>query len=190
MGLRRNTKKKKLKKSSASIEGIEPIISNLAPEKMSVFCFWFTPKFELTLSLLRIIFTSNSQTSLGHPQGSLPQMDQQIIAGKFSYKSRKCEWVKTCHTSPYPNCACFGSHMVTRSEKMKTFIGLKYENFLQKDLVGPCALFSSFISFSCIFFSDRVSLCSPGWPGALYPPASASWVLGLQLGTTMISSLY
>jgi hypothetical protein len=41
-----------------------------------------------------------------------------------------------------------------------------------------------------IFFvsGDRVSLCSPEWPRTQDPHASASWVLGLQVCTTMPGS--
>lgn len=37
--------------------------------------------------------------------------------------------------------------------------------------------------------SDRVLLCSPGWPRTSYPPASTSEVLGFQVDTTIPSSI-
>ena len=50
------------------------------------------------------------------------------------------------------------------------------------------------VLFVCLFFRDRVSLCSPGCPGThsvdqadlelRNPPASASQVLGLKVCTT------
>jgi hypothetical protein len=36
-----------------------------------------------------------------------------------------------------------------------------------------------------IFFWDRISLCSPGWPQIIDPSASASQVLKLQAWTTI-----
>jgi hypothetical protein len=38
------------------------------------------------------------------------------------------------------------------------------------------------------FFWDRVSLCNPGWPEILDPPALVSWLLGLQVCITMSGS--
>jgi hypothetical protein len=35
------------------------------------------------------------------------------------------------------------------------------------------------------FFSNKVSLCIPGWPKTHDPHASASWVLRLQVCTTI-----
>jgi hypothetical protein len=53
----------------------------------------------------------------------------------------------------------------------------------------------SFFFFFFLVFRDRVSLCSPGWPGThsvdqaglklRNPPASASQVLGLKACATM-----
>jgi hypothetical protein len=42
-------------------------------------------------------------------------------------------------------------------------------------------------SFVCLFVWDRVLLCSPGRPQTHDPPASASWVLGLQVFNTTLS---
>jgi hypothetical protein len=36
-------------------------------------------------------------------------------------------------------------------------------------------------------FKDSIFLCSPGWPQICNPPASAYWVLGLQMFTTIPS---
>jgi hypothetical protein len=54
--------------------------------------------------------------------------------------------------------------------------------------------------FVCLFFRDRVSLCSPGCPGTHFvdqagielrnPPASASQVLGLKVSATNTQQLY
>jgi hypothetical protein len=38
--------------------------------------------------------------------------------------------------------------------------------------------------FVFVLFRDGFRLCSQGWPGTHHPPASASRVLGLQVGTT------
>jgi hypothetical protein len=42
----------------------------------------------------------------------------------------------------------------------------------------------TFICYAFVCVCDRVSLCSPGWTWTCYHPASASWVLRLQMCTT------
>jgi hypothetical protein len=64
---------------------------------------------------------------------------------------------------------------------------LKYP-FLSAHLTGSILSFSSRFGessllwfFIVFYFLDKVSLCSPGWPGTCDPPASAdSWMLGAQ----------
>jgi hypothetical protein len=41
-----------------------------------------------------------------------------------------------------------------------------------------------------VLFLVRVSLYNPCWPQIRYPPASAFWVLGVQMGATMPRSSY
>lgn len=52
------------------------------------------------------------------------------------------------------------------------------------------SVFFCFFLFSCLLvyfglFSDKVSLCSPGWLQISYSPAAASWELGLPAYTTV-----
>jgi hypothetical protein len=46
-------------------------------------------------------------------------------------------------------------------------------------------IFAWDLSTCGFYFLDGVSLCNPGWPGTYNPPASTSWVLGLQVNATM-----
>jgi hypothetical protein len=48
-----------------------------------------------------------------------------------------------------------------------------------------CIFFTMYMCYS-FFFWDHISLCTPGWPRTHNPPASAFWVLGLQVWTTML----
>jgi hypothetical protein len=65
---------------------------------------------------------------------------------------------------------------------------------LRGNCVCVCTLLFLFVCLFCFVFRDRVSLCSPGCPGAHFvdqaglelknPPASASRVLGLKACVT------
>jgi hypothetical protein len=58
-------------------------------------------------------------------------------------------------------------------------------SYLKKKNPRKMALYSLLYSV----FWGRVSPCSPGWPWTHDPPASVSWVLGLQVRTTMPGSV-
>jgi hypothetical protein len=56
-------------------------------------------------------------------------------------------------------------------------------SFLKKiniQLLQKVIVYFVVLSFSVLVSWDKVMLCSPGWPGAHNPPASAFWVLGLH----------
>jgi hypothetical protein len=102
-------------------------------------------------------------------------------------------WSRLPVPLPVPFLPCFSPSSASHDYFIPLLSGFQVFTF------GPSFLFSFLWSVSCILcilylflfvFRDRVSLYSPGCPGAHFvdqaglelrkPPASASWVLGLK----------